>query len=369
MIETLHGFMEPHAVAWIVGIFVALFVIGVPLFVTIGITTALCLWLISGIDTVTIPQNMFSTTDNVVLMAIPFFILAGVLMTAGDISRRLVAFSRSLVSWIPGGLAISAVGSCMIFAAISGSSPATVVAIGIIMYPALVAERFPDRFSLGLVTSAGSLGILIPPSIPMIIYAIVVGTSVADLFLGGVGPGLLIGSILILYSLFTGWRHRIPTAPFRVSEVVTTFRHGFWGIMLPVLILGGIYSGAFTVTEAAGVSVVYAFVVETFIHRKTTVRQIPRLFSQAAVEMGAILIIISVAVSLSWFLTVQRVPYELAEWIQSVTDSRVGFLLILNGILLVTGCLMDIVSAILILAPLIAPIAKEYGVDPIHLGI
>ncbi|MBZ0253316.1 MAG: TRAP transporter large permease subunit, partial [Candidatus Methylomirabilis sp.] len=209
---------------------------GVPLFVVAGVTTALCLWLISGIDTVIIAQQMYSTTDNVVLMAIPFFILAGVLMTAGDISRRLIAFSRSLVCWIPGGLAISAVGSCMIFAAICGSSPATVVAIGVIMYPAMIRDRFPENFSLGLVTSAGSLGILIPPSIPMIIYAIVVGVSVSDLFLAGVGPGLVIGGVLLAYALHTGRRERLPTTPFSAGEAWGAFKHGFWGIMLPVLI-------------------------------------------------------------------------------------------------------------------------------------
>jgi C4-dicarboxylate transporter DctM subunit len=348
---------------------VALFaILGVPLFVVLGTAVAMALYF-SDIPLVVMAQRMFTTTDSFPLMAIPFFILAGALMTKGGIARRLIDLAKAAVGWLPSGLAIATVAACMLFAAISGSSPATLVAIGTLMYPAMIRDRYPQDFSLGLVTTAGSLGILIPPSIPMIIYAIVVGVSVSDLFIAGVGPGFLIGALLMTYSLIRnrgGSQHRLP---FSWSALVSRFKEGIWAVFLPVVILGGIYGGIFTATEAAAVAVIYAFVVEVFIHRETELKKIPEIFVGSAVDMGIILVIIAIAMSLSWFLTAQYVPQLLAEWISDHIHTEWGFLLALNGLLLVTGCLMDVISAILILAPLTAPIAREMGVDPIHLGI
>lgn len=346
-----------------------LFILGVPLFVVLGIATALCFWLIEESPLVVIAQQMFTTTDSFPLLAIPFFVLAGMIMISGGIARRLVDFARSLVSWLPGGLGITTVVACMFFAAISGSSPATVAAIGMIMFPALIKERYQENFSLGLVTSAGSLGILIPPSIPMIIYGIIAGVSVNKLFIAGVLPGIFIGLLLITFTILTQMKTNTERVPFRIEEVFQRSIRGFWAILLPFLILGGIYSGKFTATEAAAVAVVYAFIVEIFIHKETSIKKIPAIFAQAAVNMGAILIIIAIARSFSQFLTIQMVTYEIPEYIQSHISTKWGFLITLNLLLLLIGCLMDIISAILILAPLTAPIAKAMGVDPVHLGI
>ncbi len=347
----------------------ALLVIGVPLFVVLGIAAALCFHFIDESSLVAIPQQMFYTTDSPPLLAIPFFILAGAIMTKGGIAKRLIAFAKSIVGWLPGGLGITAVLACMFFAAISGSSPATVAAIGIVLFPALLKEGYKENFGLGLVTSSGSLGILIPPSIPMIIYGIVTGVSVNKLFIAGVLPGLFIGGLLILFTIISQMGSNVPRTAFRIKEVLQRTIQGFWALLLPFLILGGIYTGKFTATEAAAVSVVYAFVVEIFIHRETRLKVIPATIAQAAMHMGSILIIIAVAKSLSQFLTIQMVMYEIPDLLQEHITTKWGFLLTLNILLLLIGCMMDIISAILILAPLTAPIAKAMGVDPVHLGI
>lgn len=353
---------------WIPLIAIALLILGVPLFVVLGIATALALYQVE-IPLVVIAQRMFTTTDSFPLMAIPFFILAGALMTKGGIARRLIELAKAMVGWLPAGLALTTVTACMLFAAISGSSPATLVAVGTLLYPALIQDRYSPNFSMGLVTSSGSLGILIPPSIPMIIYAIVVGVSVSDLFIAGVGPGLMIGMLLVGYAFLRNRGGPQEKLPFSWKLFGRRLREGIWAVMLPVLILGGIYGGVFTATEAAAVAVVYAFIVEVFIHRETRSREVPGIFVGSAVDMGIILMIVAVAMSLSWFLTAQYVPQTLAEAIQEHIETRWGFLIALNLLLLATGCLMDIISAILILAPLTAPIALQMGVDPIHLGI
>lgn len=352
----------------------ALIVLGLPLFVVIGMITLVSFAVFTPIPAdkwgFLVAQKMFGILNKDALLAIPYFILAGVIMTSGGISRRLIDFARSLVGWVPGGMAVATVVACMIFAAISGSSAATVVAIGMLMYPALRQAQYGEHFSLGLLTGSGSLGILIPPSIPMIVYAISVdGVSVGRLFMAGIGPGLLLGGLLMVYGIVTGVVQKIPTEPFSPRRVWQTFRDGFWGIMLPVVILGGIYSGATTVNEAAALSVVYALFVELFIHREIKFNQVPKLIVRSMTEMGAILMIIAMAAALANFLTLQRVPVLLTESLQQHVSSQVGFLLLTNVVLLITGCLMDIISAILILAPIIAAVGAKYGVDPVHLGI
>ncbi len=350
--------------------------VGAPLFIVLGSATIGCFLLISGLEPsaagFTIAQKMFGILNNDAILAIPSFILAGMIMSRGSISRKLINFAISLVGWIPGGVAIAAVLACMIFAAISGSSPVTVVAIGMIMYPALRERGYSETFSLGLVTSAGSLGILIPPSIPMIIYAVMIeGVSVGNLFLAGIGPGLLIGGVMIIYSVATGAMQKLETIPFELSNVIREFKDGFWGIMLPGIILGGIYSGLLTVNEAAATSVLYALFVEIVIHKEFSIKQIPELFTRSAVEMGAILMIVTIAAALSFFLAYEDIPYLIAEMMGSTIETETQFLLLTNVILLVAGCLMDIISAILILAPIFWSVAveKELNINPIHLGV
>jgi len=350
---------------------VILFLLGVPLFAVFGIATVLALKYIPPVPMkleIIIPQ-MFNTADSFPLMAVPFFILAGNIMTNGAIAKKLINIAREFVGWIPGGMAIATVIACTFFSALSGSSAATLVAIGTIMYPALLREKFSDSFSLGLVTSSAILGPIIPPSVPMIIYAIVTGVSVSDLFLAGVGPGLLLAFLLIIYVLVSGIGSKRITTKFNIKSALKSIVSGFWALLLPVIILGGIYGGIFTVTEAAAVALVYAFIVEVFIHREMRIRDVYRIFSQAAVDMGTLLVIIAVAISLSYFLTIQRVPYYISEFIQARVQSQGGFLLILNAILLIVGCVMDIITAILVMAPLMAPIALSFGINPVHLGI
>lgn len=366
--------------------------IGAPLFLVLGSVALYCFvvyleWptgMPSSLDAAYallspfVDQIYKTITGNETLLAIPFFILSGELMTTGSISKKLVEFARASVGFLPGGMAIAAVGACMFFAAISGSSPVTVIAIGSIMFPALVKERYPENFSLGLVTSAGSLGILIPPSIPMIVYTIMVGGrfKVEDLFNAGVGPGLLIGGLLMGYSIFVAMRtpalragRKKPTFAEWRAGVSHAFVDGFWALMLPIVILGGIYGGLFTATAAGVVSVGYAYIVEVFIHRDVKNKQLPKILAEAALLMGSILVILAFAFAFNYFLSDRQIPNAAAEWLGSLNLGPFTFLLLLNGVLLVVGCLMDIMSAIMILAPLIAPMASQVGIDPIHLGI
>lgn len=376
---------------WIVLALLGMIALGAPLFVIIGVLAALCFALygesslydtgacttldpdaICGFDI--FPAKMADLTTKNVLLAIPFFVVSGAIMSAGDIANRLVAFARALVGWMPGGLAVATVGGCIFFAAISGSSPVTVIAIGSMMYPALCKAGYESRFSMGLVTTAGSLGILIPPSIPMLVFAIVAGgrvpLDVGELFMAGIGPGLFIGLLLSLYAVVVAHRSgRTERTPFTLDDVLLRFREGFWAVMLPVLILGGIYSGVFTPTEAAAVSVIYALVVELAIHREIGPEHLPKILSEAAVMMGTLLIIMALAFGLNDFLVEEKVPDLAVEAIRSMDLSPVQFLLIINLMLLVVGALMDSISAIMIIAPLLKPIADQLGIDPVHLGV
>jgi C4-dicarboxylate transporter DctM subunit len=317
---------------------------------------------------------MASLTTKNVLLAIPFFVVSGAIMSAGDIANRLVGVAKAFTGSLPGGLAIATVGGCVFFAAISGSSPVTVIAIGSIMVPALRRAGYDDKFSIGLLTTAGSLGILIPPSIPMLVFAIVAGASapvdIGELFMAGLLPGLFIGGLLALYSMIVAGRAgSVGRTPFSFAEVGKAVRHGMWAILLPVLILGGIYSGVFTATEAAAVSVIYALVVELYIHRTIGWGHLPKILAESAVMMGTLIIIMVLAFGLNDFLVEEKVPDRAVAWIQSMDLDALEFLLGINLLLLVVGCLMDSISAILIIAPLLTPIAVKLGIDPIHLGV
>jgi C4-dicarboxylate transporter DctM subunit len=366
----------------VTGPFVALvtgvvFLLGLPLFAVLATVTALSLRFLADLPSAVpnaaeyeLARNMFRVLDQDALLAIPMFVLAGVIMSGGGISRRLVDLARALTGWAPGGLAVAGVAACVVFAAISGSSPATLVAIGIVMYPALVRAGYRETFSQGLLTSAGSLGILIPPSIPMIVYAIMVpAASVSALFLAGVVPGLLIAAVFAAYCVRMGMRDGVPQTAWSSRDLVTAARRGVWSVFLPVMILGGIYSGIFTVNEAAAVAVVYATFVETVIHRELRWRELPRLFSQSAMEMGVILIIVMVAAGFTQYLTFAGIPDALTAWLKNTIDSPIGFLLAMNVALLIAGAMMDSISAILILSPILAVAGAAYGIDPVHLGI
>jgi C4-dicarboxylate transporter DctM subunit len=350
--------------------------VGSPLFVLIGIGTLGSLFLWSGFRDLSqytiIIEGIRSLADSPTLLAIPFFIMSGAVMSKGHISQRLIDFAQALIGWVPGGMAMSGVIACMLFAAISGSSPATVVAIGSMMGPALILEGYQERFSHGLLTSAGSLGILIPPSIPMIVYPIVNQGAVIEverLFASGFGPGIVMGSILMGYSFYQGIVDKVPTQPFASKKLLRAFLDGFWALMFPVLILGGIYGGIFNAVEASAISVVYAVLVEVWLHRALKLKEVPAIFGETGVFLGSFLVIMVMALALGEFLEKEEIPARMVEWIQGKDLEYWQFLLLLNMMLLAVGMMMDILSAMFVFVPLLAPIAASMGVDPMHFGI
>ena len=355
---------------------IAAALVGSPLFVLIGIATLGSLFLWSGFRDPTqftiIIEGIRSLADSPTLLAIPFFIMSGAVMSRGQISQRLIDFAQALIGWVPGGMAMSGVIACMLFAAISGSSPATVVAIGSMMGPALILAGYQERFSHGLLTSAGSLGILIPPSIPMIVYPIVNQGAVIEverLFASGFGPGLVMGSILMGYSFYQGIKDKVPTEPFAFKKLAKATRDGFWALMFPILILGGIYGGIFNAVEASAISVIYAVVVEVWLHRALKLKDVPGIFGETGVFLGSFLVIMVMALALGEFLEKEDIPHQMVEWIQSKDLAYWQFLLLLNLMLLAVGMMMDILSAMFVFVPLLAPIAASMGVDPMHFGI
>ncbi|MCP4020429.1 MAG: TRAP transporter large permease subunit [Desulfobacteraceae bacterium] len=350
--------------------FFTLLILGVPIAVILGITTTVSLVFFSDTPLHIITQQLFNALDKFVLLAIPFFILAGAIMTRGGIARKLIAFVNALVGWFPGGLAVAGVLACIFFAAISGSSPATVVAIGSVMIPALMKAGYGEKFSLGLITVSGSLGIVIPPSIPMILYCLVMNVSVAEMFLAGVLPGLLIGAALIAYTLViakkNNWRIETEVS---FTQIIQTARDGIWALLLPFVVLGGIYSGVFTPTEAAAVSVVYALFVEMFIYKEFKVTEITSICREAAILSACLLFILSCAMTFIWLLTAEQIPQQLADIIIRHINSPWMFLLTVNILFLILGCFMDDVSAMLILAPIFLETLNRYGIDLVHFGV
>lgn len=312
-------------------------------------------------------EDMWISLGSEVLLSIPMFLIAGNIMTRGSIARRLIRVTTLLTDPLPGGLGIATILSCALFAAISGSSPVTLLAVGSIMYPALLEQGYSKKFSLGAITSAGTLGIVIPPSIPLIIYGLVTEKSIADLFIAGLIPGLLLTAVLAAYSFWVN-RDR-PARRFDGAAFVQSLKEGIWSILLPVILLGGIYSGLFSPTEAAAVALAYGLFVEVVIHRELTIRDFCATTLDTARMLGMLFPIIAVALSLKSILTIMRVPHELAFWLTELTSNPIVFLLAVNILLLIVGCFFDVISAILILAPLLLPPAIAYGINPIQFGV
>ncbi len=312
-------------------------------------------------------DDMWGSLNNEVLLAIPMFIAAGNVMTRGSIAERLIEVMRVLTQWLPGGLAVATILSCAVFAAISGSSPVTLLAVGTILYPALLREGYSRSFSLGALTSGGTLGIIIPPSIPLILYGIVTEKSISDLFTAGIMPGLLLTAVLSIYALWVN--RQLPAKSWDFLAIGEALRKGIWALLLPVVLLGGIYSGYFSATEAAAVALGYALFIEIFVHREMRVRDFFNTSVETAKLLGTLFPIVAVALSIKSLLTVEQVPHALAEWIGTMVSDPVTFLLAMNVLLLLVGCFIDVISAILILGPLMLGIAETYGINPIHLGI
>ena len=357
-------------IAFMFILFGILLIISTPIALVLLSVTVATLYFQLGIPLQAIVQQLFNGMDNFVLLSIPFFILAGSVMAEGAISKYLIDVMNLIVGRFRGGLAFASILACICFAAISGSSPATVIAIGSIMMPALVKSGYSDKFSTGLLTSAGSLGILIPPSIPMILYCLVMNVSVGRVFLAGFLPGLLIGGVLILYSYILAkkndWRTHQKTS---FMEGLHLIKKASWGLAMPVIVLGGIYTGIFTPTEAAAVSVVYAVLVEAFIYKGLTWAKFHKVLREGTVLSASLLFIIACAMTFIWLLTREQLPVKAAEFIVSHVGNKYLFLLCINILLLLVGCLMDIVSAILVLSPILLVTLQEFNIDLIHFAI
>ncbi len=355
----------------LIGTFFILLVLNVPIAWSIGMSVTLYMLTSGSFGLSYIAQTMFTACDSFTLMAIPLFILAGALMEGGGLSKRLIDFADSMVGHRQGGLAIVTVLACMFFGAISGSAAATVATIGVIMVPSMIKQGYSKGFSYALIAAAGVLGVLIPPSIPFVTYGVATNASIATMFMGGFGPGILCGVLLIAVSQFicrkNGWQGN--GRQFTWKRVGQTFASAIGALLVPVIILGGIYGSIFTPTEAAAVAVVYALVVGFLIYRELTFKKLVASLSTSAVTTSTIMVIVGTATALARMLTLEKIPMELANWIGGLTDSRILVLLAMNVFLLLVGCVMDGTPAILILAPILQPIAADYGVDIIHFGL
>lgn len=312
-------------------------------------------------------EDMWIALDKEVLLSIPLFLICGAVMGRGAIAARLIEIMTALTAPLPGGMAIATVMTCAVFAAISGSSAVTLIAVGSIAYPALLAQGYDKKFSLGALASGGTLGVIIPPSIPMILYGIATETSIIDLFTAGILPGLLLMGLLAGYSLIVN-RH-LPRQSFSLPHLVGALRSGIWSMLMPVILLGGIYSGYFSPTESAAVALAYAVLVELFVHKELRLGDLRDVAIETAIMMGTIFPVLAIALSVNLLLTAHQAPAVLAEWIGGFITSKVTFLLAVNVLLLIVGCVMDMVSAILILAPVLLALGRVYGIDPVHLGI
>jgi C4-dicarboxylate transporter DctM subunit len=360
--------MSGHAAAlWPLALVVLLLVLRQPL-ITIALALVAMVHLLWGQGRLEfMAEDLWNALDRELILTIPMYLLCGQVMTHGSTARRLIDVLRALTPRLPGGLAVAATLSCAVDASISGSSIVTMLAVGSVMVPALLQAGYERRYTLGAVMSGGTLGIIIPPSIPLIIYGLVTQTSIVELFKAGVGPGLLLTAAFTIYAL---WRNRhMPTQPFSGAELRRALREGVWALMMPVLLLGGIYSGTFSVTESAAVALVYAVLVERFVHRDLTLADVARLVGEAARIGGTLFPLIAVAVTLAVLLTEHRVPPLLVDWVQGHIESPLGFMLAVNVLLLAVGMLMTIDAAILVLAPLLVPLAVAYGYDPVFFGI
>ncbi|MFV3386175.1 C4-dicarboxylate TRAP transporter large permease protein DctM [Pseudomonas sp. NY15364] len=344
--------------------------IGVPIAASLGLAGSITIMLFSPDSVRSLAIKLFETSEHYTLLAIPFFLLSGAFMTTGGVARRLIDFANACVGHIRGGLAIGAVLACMLFAALSGSSPATVAAVGSIAIAGMVRSGYPQAFGAGIVCNAGTLGILIPPSIVMVVYAAATEQSVGKLFMAGVIPGIMLGLVLMIAIYIVARIKKLPALP-RASfrEWLRAAREAFWGLLLMVIILGGIYTGMFTPTEAAAVAAVYAGFVALFVYKDLTIRECPKVLLESGKLTIMLMFIIANAMLFAHVLTTEQIPQQITAWVVELGLQPWQFLLVVNIVLLVAGAFMEPSAIILILAPILFPIAMQLGIDPIHLGI
>lgn len=347
---------------------IVLVFIGSPLFTIIG-AISLFGFTREGIDTATIIVELRRLADQPVFLAIPLFTVAGYFLAESKAPKRIVALAHALIGWMPGGLAIVVLVACAIFTAFTGGSGVTIVALGGLVFPILLSEGYSEKFSLGLVTTSGSLGLLFPPSLPIILYGTFAEVSIAALFRAGIVPGIILMLVIAFYSIRQGKKSHVPRHAFDVKKAWRAIKDSAWEIPLPFFIIAGIYGGWFTATEAAAVTAFYVFVVEVFIYKDLKFfTDVPRVMKESMVLVGAILMILGCAMGLTNYLIDQQVPQHLFSYISEVVTSKIFFLILLNIFLLILGMMMEIFSAIVVV-PLIVPVAMQYGIDPIHLGI
>jgi len=343
---------------------------GMPISISLGLTVLTFLFTMTQVPIESVALKLFTGIEKFEIMAIPFFILAGNFLTHGGVAKRMIRFATSMVGHWHGGLGLGGVLACALFAAVSGSSPATVVAIGSILMPAMVKAGFPKRFGAGVITTSGALGILIPPSIVMVMYAVSTNTSVGALFMAGVVPGIVLATMLGLTTWHRARKNNYPRLP-RASwaDRFKAFRESIWGLLLIVIVMGGIYSGMFTPTEAAAVSAVWAFITAVFIYKDMGLKDVPRVLLSSANMSAMLLYIITNAVLFSFLMTHENIPQAMADAMIGTGVGVIGFLLIANVLMLAAGNFMEPSSIVLILAPILFPIAIKLGIDPIHFGV
>ncbi len=344
--------------------------LGMPIAIALGLSSLLTILLFGQDSMASLALKLFETSEHFTLLAIPFFILSGAFMTTGGVAKRMIRFANACIGHLRGGLAMASVMACMLFAAVSGSSPATVVAVGSIVIAGMVRNGYTKEFAAGVICNAGTLGILIPPSIVMVVYAAATETSVGKLFMAGVIPGIVLGLMLMAAIYFRARYLNIPRQPrASVHEMLVAGRDSIWGLLLLVIILGGIYGGVFTPTEAAAVAAVYAFIVAVFIYRDIGLRQVPDVLVDAAKVTVMLMFIVANALLFAHVLTTERIPQAITEQIVAMGMEPWQFLIVVNVLLLIAGNFMEPTGIILILAPILFPIAMELGIDPVHLGI
>ena len=353
----------------LVVLLIILIILGLPLF--IGILTAAMLGLyVSQVEFTAIPIEIFRLANAPVLLAIPLFTFAGYLMSQGGTSARLVRFSKSLLGWIPGGLGVVALVSCAFFTAITGATGITIIALGGLLFPALISEKYGENFSLGLMTTSGSLGLHFPPSLPIILYGFVSGVNIERLFVAGLLPGILIVGILCLYSVYMGKKWKLERPSFSTREFLSALKEAGWELPIPLFIIAGIYSGLSTATEAAALTVGYVLFVKIFVfHELSLAGNLPQIMKDSMKMVGGIMIILGAALGFTNYLVDAFIPMKILNLMEGMIETKIGFLLVLNLFLILVGCMMDIFSAILVVVPLIVPLAARFGIDPVHLGV
>jgi C4-dicarboxylate transporter DctM subunit len=342
--------------------------LGAPLFVVIA-ASAMWGFTQEGIDLQAIVIEFYGIAEMPILLAIPLFTFAGYLLGESGAPRRLVRLTQALLGWMPAGLAIVSLATCAFFTAFTGASGVTIIAIGALLFPALQEAGYPEKFNLGLVTSAGSLGLLFAPSLPLILYGVIAEISIEDLFLAGILPGFLMLIILSGYSVWKNRALRVPLADFSWGEVRAAVRESIWEIPLPIVVLGGIYSGYFAISEAAAVTALYVLIVDVFILREISLRKLPEIMRESMVLVGGILIILGMSLASTNYMIDAGIPQKLLAYVSTLVTSPLSFLLLLLVFLLVLGAILDIFSAIVLVVPLILPVATQFGIHPVHLGI